>query len=99
MSYFVLISKKCNELWEADEKECYLCKIWRPPVSVCKSCKKINKEEAKDCWSCQKKLYKICIGCNKDIDSTNTVPLTYCIMCGSRNNKFNISRDITIITI
>lgn len=86
-----IICKDCKKLWEADEKECFKCKIWRPPITFCTRCKTINKQETtKKCVKCQKRIKIGCIGCSSKIEKINTVPLTQCIMCGSRENRFEI---------
>lgn len=87
-----IVCANCNELWEADEKECYDCKIWRPPVKICGYCKTINKLESRNCRECRQSLKAICVGCSKEIKSENTIPLTSCIICGHRRNKFIIEK-------
>ena len=64
------ICAKCQKPWDREEKECYRCKTWQPPLKKCHECKKIVANDQKGkCPNCKKNgkniSYKqICINCN-----------------------------------
>ena len=67
--------KNCGELWDREEKECYKCKVWQPPLVKCYVCNTLQANDVKDaCPICARdgfvdekgepiKFKKICIQC------------------------------------
>lgn len=61
---------KCQKPWDREEKECYRCKTWQPPLKKCHVCKVIVPNDQKgNCPTCKKtgddtRFKEICLNCD-----------------------------------
>lgn len=93
---FKPICANCGNYWNTSLKECFFCKTKYYRIKVCESCNRPYPENIKPDQRCDcgGKIVKKCMNCGQIEKGRKRVfvPITFCWLCGNRQNTFEFKR-------